>query len=133
MRKILFVLFAIGIIFSCSGQKSSGAAGLYVEVTAKEANELIKSVNPFILDVRTDAEYATGHIPNSTVIPVQILSENLDKLEEYKDMPIFVYCRSGNRSTTASKILIEEGFTKVYNLKNGIGDWQNQGLPIVTD
>lgn len=103
----------------------------YTELSAEQGSELIKNITPFILDVRTSGEYNSGHIPNAALLPVQILSENLSKLESYKYEPIFVYCQSGNRSTVASKILIDAGFTKVYNLRNGVGDWKNRGYSTV--
>lgn len=102
----------------------------YKEVTAKEAFDLIENISPLILDVRTPGEYEAGHIENSILIPVQILRGNLDRIEEYKNEPIFIYCRSGNRSTVASQILIENGFNNIYNLRYGIGDWANRGYKI---
>lgn len=103
----------------------------YQELSAEKSVELINNINPFILDVRTEGEFKSGHIPNASLLPVQILSKNIDQIEKYKNEPIFVYCQSGNRSTVASKILIDEGFTKVYNLRNGIGDWIRRGYPII--
>lgn len=103
----------------------------YQELTATQSLELINNIKPFILDVRTDREYKSGHLENSTLIPVQILNDNLDEIIKYKNEPIFVYCQSGNRSTVASKILIDAGFTNVYNLRGGIGDWRRRGFSII--
>lgn len=102
----------------------------YKELTGEEALKTIKNINPIIIDVRTPEEYEAGHLINSSLLPVQILNENLDKLEQYKNEPILLYCASGNRSTVASKILIDNGFTKVYNLRYGYGDWSRKGLPV---
>ncbi|MGL1893161.1 MAG: rhodanese-like domain-containing protein [Spirochaetaceae bacterium] len=103
----------------------------YIEVTAAEATELIKNISPFILDVRTKGEYESGYIQGAGLLPVQNIADNLDKLEQFKDEPIFVYCQSGNRSTVASKILIDAGFKKIYNLRYGIGDWKKRGFQVV--
>lgn len=105
----------------------------YKEVSASEANDIIKNIDPFILDVRTKGEYKAGHIDNSNLIPVQILSKNVGALEEFKNEPILIYCQSGNRSTVAGKILIDSGFTKIYNLRYGIGDWRSRGFPITKE
>ena len=102
----------------------------YQEITSKEAAELIANIEPFILDVRTDQEYDQGHIAHSELLPVQELASRLGEIFEHKDEPVFVYCRSGNRSTVASKILIDNGFTNVINLRHGILEWQEEGLPI---
>ena len=102
----------------------------YRELSAAGARELMEQTGPFVLDVRTEGEFRGGHLPGAELLPVQILAENLDKLEEYKDSDILVYCASGNRSTVASRLLIDAGFTRVYNLRYGFGDWARKGFPI---
>ena len=130
MKKIVLLIGLIFVMFTTNAEAGKDGDFIYEEITATEASKLIDSSNPFILDVRTEGEFASGHSPEATLIPVQVIGENLDKLEMYKNEPIFIYCRSGNRSTVASKILIEAGFNKIYNLEKGIGDWINSGLPI---
>jgi len=103
----------------------------YKELTADEASEILSNTSPFLLDVRTSGEYDSGHIEGANLLPVQILSENLDKLEQYKNEDILLYCQSGNRSTVAAKILIDAGFTNIYNLRYGIGDWIKKGHSVV--
>ena len=66
-----------------------------------------------ILDVRTKAEYQSGHLRNSINIPVDNLQQNLKKLN--KDKPIITCCASGARSASARSILKSNGFEKVYN------------------
>lgn len=105
--------------------------GNYTEVTAEEAVNLIETINPFILDVRTHGEYEAGHLENAGLVPVQVLSSNIEALKSFKDEPILIYCQSGNRSTVASKILIDEGFKNIYNLRYGIGEWKTKGLKTV--
>ncbi len=78
-----------------------------------------------LLDVRTQAEYDEGHIEGSTLIPVDELEGRISEIEQYENKTVLVYCRSGNRSLTASNILIENGFTKVHNLLGGIGAWNS--------
>ncbi len=103
----------------------------YREVSAEEGAVLIRSVQPLVLDVRTPSEFAQGHLPDAKLIPVQVLQAQIGQLEDHKDKPLFVYCRSGNRSTVAAKMLMDQGFTNVVNLRRGIGNWQSQKLPIV--
>jgi len=106
------------------------SAATYNEVSAAEAAELIANVNPLILDVRTDREFNGGHIKDAILIPVQVMQGRFGELEEYKDRPIFVYCRSGNRSTVASRMLIGQGFTQVTNLRHGVNDWNRSGFEL---
>lgn len=103
----------------------------YTEVSAKDAADMIATRTPLILDVRTPGEYKRGHLKNSVLVPVQVLQQNLDKLAAYKDRDILVYCATGNRSTVASKILIDNGFSRITNLRYGIVDWYKKKYPIV--
>ena len=102
----------------------------YMEVTSEETLQLIKNVNPFILDVRTSGEYKRGHLKDSVNIPVQELQSRLKELGPYKDERILIYCATGNRSTVASKILIDNGFKRIFNMRHGIADWIKKKLPI---
>ena len=102
----------------------------YHEVTAAEAEALIKNVNPIIIDVRTSGEYQSGHLSDSELLPVQVFADNIANLEKFKNEDILLYCASGNRSTVAARMLIDAGFTKVYNLRSGIGDWARKGHPV---
>ena len=103
----------------------------YTEVSAAEAARLIADRAPLILDVRTPGEYKRGRLENAALIPVQILERNLDKLADYKDREILIYCATGNRSTVASKILIDNGFNRIINLRRGIVDWYQRKYPVV--
>ena len=60
-----------------------------------------------------------------------IYLEYLLEIGEHKDQDILIYCASGNRSTVASKILIDAGFKRIYNLRHGIAEWAEKGLPIM--
>lgn len=112
--------------------KSKGAAS-FTELTAEEAAKLIAEKKPFILDVRTPNEYFSGYLKDAYLLPLQQLDERLVEIDKYKDREVLVYCRSGNRSTVASQILIKKGFKKLYNLRPGIGGWLRAGKPVVKE
>ena len=82
-----------------------------------------------ILDVRTTVEYNEGHIENAVNIPVEELETRITELN--KDDEILVYCRTGNRSSSAVEIMDEAGFTKLYHMHEGISIWIDQGHPVV--
>lgn len=103
----------------------------YQALTATEARAVMENLDPLILDVRTPGEFKAGRIEGAKLIPVQVLDRHLASLSEYKDTPVLLYCATGNRSTVAAKILIDNGFKRIFNLKKGIKDWQRQGLPMV--
>lgn len=102
----------------------------YQALSVGETAQLISNINPLILDVRTTFEYANGHLQNSTLIPVQQIQQRLSELSDYKDEHILIYCATGNRSTVAAKILIDNGFTRIYNMREGFHVWAQQGFPV---
>lgn len=106
-------------------------AAQYREVGAQEAAEMIANVDPLILDVRTEREFAAGHLEDAVLIPVQDLQRRLGELSAHKQNPVFVYCATGNRSTVAAKLLVDAGFVRVVNLRRGIAEWNREGLPTV--
>jgi rhodanese-related sulfurtransferase len=103
----------------------------YEDISVQNAyNQMLVDNNITLLDVRTKEEIKSdGALKNHILVPVQILERNLDKLEQYKNSKIFIYCRSGNRSITASRILSNAGF-KSYNIQGGIIEWKKEKLPL---
>jgi len=98
----------------------------YVDVNVSVAKQMIESdPNLTILDVRTQSEYESGHIQNATLIPVTELAGRLGELDKNKE--ILVYCASGGRSATSSQTLVDNGFSKVYNMLGGITAWKSAG------
>ncbi len=103
----------------------------YREVTAQEAAELIAKTEPLVLDVRTPKEYQQGHLESSVLIPLQELQTRWPEIADYRNQDVLIYCATGNRSTVASKILIDSGFKRIVNMRHGIVDWARRGLPFV--
>ncbi len=100
------------------------------EVDCTAALQLVNHKDALVLDVREESEYKLGHILNSTLIPLGKLNERVGELEKYKERPIVVVCRSGNRSGTACAMLGKFGFTQAYNLAGGVTAWQKANLPL---
>ncbi len=118
----LALVTVLVILVSCSGQIT------YTNVTAEETKELVNRREVVLLDVRNVEEYNSGHIPDTLFIPLPELESRLNELDQSDR--ILLYCRSGTRSTQAAIILIENGFTHIYNMKGGITDWKALGFPI---
>lgn len=78
---------------------------------------VINDPQSLIIDVRTEAEFAEGNVPGSINIPLDTVTDNLEKFREYK-VPIVLCCRSGRRSQNAMEWLQAQG---VDNLYNGMG------------
>ncbi len=91
-------------------------------------DKILENPNLFILDVRTAKEIPhDGKIANSVLIPLQVLSQNLNRLDKSKE--IVVYCHTGNRSVTATKLLRDNGFDAV-NMLGGIEAWKRNHLEV---
>ena len=106
-----------GIIFWLAYSKGWILAN-FEFITAKQAQTLLENdQNVTLLDVRTVEEFKTGHLRDAQLIPLSVLEKNLDKID--KSRKVIVYCRTGNRSVAASRILEKNGFVPL-NVKNGI-------------
>ncbi|RSK37467.1 molybdopterin-synthase adenylyltransferase MoeB [Hymenobacter metallilatus] len=94
-------------------------------ISAVELREqLISARPPFLLDVREPQEYASGHLPGATLLPLSALEKGVANLP--KQHPVVVYCRSGRRSTQAvERLQTEFGLTNLLNLEGGMLAWED--------
>ena len=84
-----------------------------------------------VLDLRTADEIAQGKIEGALVIDFYS-PDFLDQVSQIsKDQEIYLYCAVGARSEEAARMLIQQGYTKVYHLQGGIQGWSQEGLPVV--
>lgn len=136
---VILLLLLISIFFF-SMQKKEIPPG-FETVSVEEAREMIEKDEVFILDVRTPAEFNSSHIEGATLIPVtnsggsnlspdQLLEARINEVPRGKK--ILVYCRSGRRSAAASQMLVDAGYTQVYNMGGGINEWIAAGYPVVS-
>jgi rhodanese-related sulfurtransferase len=130
MKKILTAavatLAATLMLTSCS----SGSA---TKVSPKEFADVISDESVVVLDVRTPAEFASGHLPNAININFEGANFKQEVSALDKSTTYAVYCRSGNRSSQAVKVMADAGLTSLYDLDGGIIDWQAAGGQLVTN
>ena len=119
---VLLLLLAITLI-GCGSREDENTAS-YQQITAEEAKTMMEEqADAVILDVREQDEYETGHIPGAVLLPVGTIDEDSAAAAiPEKDSVVLVYCRSGNRSKTASQALADLGYSRVYEF-GGIRDW----------
>jgi uncharacterized membrane protein YdjX (TVP38/TMEM64 family)/rhodanese-related sulfurtransferase len=86
-----------------------------------------------VLDVREASDYAAGHIAGARNIPLPELRNRLAELEDWRDRPVAVVCRTDKRSAQAVRMLSEQGFKEPLLVKEGMQRWQNDGLPLSTE
>ena len=125
MKRILppFLLLLL-LLTGCGGTASNASSeSSYQQISQEEAKEMMDTQEVIILDVREQDEYDSGHIPGAVLLPVgTIEEETAAEVIPEKDSTVLVYCRSGNRSKTASSALAELGYTNIYEF-GGINTW----------
>lgn len=121
MKKLLYIMLATVLLLSGCGGADNG--NTYQQISQEEAKEMMGSQELIILDVREQSEYDSGHIPGAVLLPVGSIDQDTAAVViPDKDSTVLVYCRSGNRSKTASAALAELGYTAVYEF-GGINTW----------
>ena len=120
-------------VSACSSSaptSSSASPATGQHVAASDFATAMKAPGTIVLDVRTPAEYASGHLPSARNVDIEGSGFAAGIAALDKNGTYAVYCRSGNRSGTALEQMSAAGFTHVYDLAGGIGAWQNMGGPM---
>ena len=137
MNKVLMIVLLIGvfILTACGasadssnvGEELTVDGGTYTNISVSELESMLEEKDFTFVNVHIPFE---GDIPNTDLfIQFDQIDQNLDLLPADKDAKIVLYCRSGNMSSTASKTLVDLGYTNVWNLDGGFNEWNAAGLP----
>jgi rhodanese-related sulfurtransferase len=100
------------------------------EISISQAYEKYQK-GVFFLDVRTQAEWDSYHIPNTTLIPLDQLAARENEVPQ--DREVVVVCRSGNRSKTGRDLLSQAGYDQVTSMSGGVNAWRAAGYPVEGD
>ena len=111
---------------------AASAPALGAELDAAGFAAALKRPGTIVLDVRTPAEFAEGHLPGAVNIDVSAADFATRVAALDKTTPYAVYCRYGNRSAAALEVMKGQGFTSAYHLGGGITAWQSAGGEVVT-
>ena len=103
-------------------RRPQGETVINQKISADEAKMMMDAGGVTVVDVRSAAEYAMGHVPGAALVPLDTLAAQAKTALPDLDATLLVYCRSGNRSGAAAKMLKDLGYTKVYDF-GGIMDW----------
>ena len=125
----VIAMTAVLILTGCGSSaddKTVGDKKTYRQVSPEEAAAMMEEETDYIiLDVRTQEEYETAHIPGAICIPNETIGTgDIPELPD-KDQLILVYCRSGNRSKQASEKLAKQGYTNIVEF-GGINSWTGE-------
>lgn len=133
MRQITAIIILILFFTGCSNsQPNQKEAEIFLKnINATEFKKLVDAGNGITLDVRAPEEIADGYINNASI--VNYYDEDFEKKINLipKDKEIYIYCKSGGRSSEAAEILQKNGFNRIYQLENGIIEWEEMGYPLV--
>lgn len=119
--KILFLCFFVLFLSLGCSTSSVERNKEVVPITTESVFSMIDQEDVYIIDVREDYEYASGHIKNAYNIPLSNIHE-IQKLFIELDSTIIVYCRTGVRSRKAAEILLDLGYQNVFDM-GGIDMW----------
>lgn len=123
-RRFLVILMTVLLLSGCRTAQTN--TNTYRQISTQEAiNLMTEETGYMILDVRTEAEYETGHIPGAICVPNETIgTEEISKLPD-KNQLILVYCRSGNRSKQAAQKLADQGYANIVEF-GGINSWTGE-------
>ena len=125
MNTLNSLMIAIGLLMVgplANGQQSTTVKEVITVTEVKDA--MSESDEILLLDVRTPEEYSEGHLPKATNI--DFLSDDFQQKvgDLPRDEPVYLYCRSGNRSAKAANLLQEMGFKEIYDMEGGYLAWE---------
>ena len=126
----MILLFIGGCSLRGQVLDGDGMVNSYKQISQEEAAQMMEEDDGHVIvDVRTEEEYSSGHIPGAICIPNETIYKDRPSALPDLDQVILVYCRSGNRSKQASEKLAAIGYKNVYEF-GGINSWTGE---IVTD
>lgn len=119
MKKLIIILGCLVLVTGCKSNEKIDVSKISHDdvISCEEKDTILNSFDKaYLIDVRTEIEYDSGHLDNAININVENIEDIKNNTEIDTDTPIIVYCRSGSRSATAAKKLKEFGYTNVYDL-----------------
>ena len=125
----LFVALGVILFLLAVGPISQQMYGIK-NANAAQTVQLLNRENAVVVDVCEPKEFSAGHVPNAINLPLSSLKDRLRDLDKYKNKPVIVSCRSGNRSLKGAVILRKHGFPTVYNLAGGLQAGERDNLPV---
>mgnify|MGYP001549244336 CR=1 FL=1 len=123
---IALVVVVVMVIANEAAMFTTGGTSLIPQM----AVNLYNQKDALFIDTRSDADYDKGHIADAVHFPASYAEERLDTLEKHKQKPLILYSQNGMDIQSTIKLLKNNGFDEVYELKGGLSAWVSDNMPI---
>jgi rhodanese-related sulfurtransferase len=127
MKKVFALIASALLLAGCSSSSNA------IDLSVTEFSAKVAEAGVITLDVRTPSEFAEGFIEGARLIDFQSGNFENEIAALDKNATYAVYCRSGNRSGQAVKVMQDAGFSNIFNMNGGVIEWANAGLPLVNN
>jgi len=133
MKRIILIFLSMLVLAACQSKPVTGAAvalanGSYNNVTADELNSMLH--NKDFVFVNVHIPFAGNISGTDLSVPYDEIEQNLSQLPSDKNAKIVLYCRSGRMSEIAAEKLVGLGYTNIWNLQDGMLDWEQAGYKL---
>jgi rhodanese-related sulfurtransferase len=126
---IMLVMIFVVILLALVGGEVSRLFRGYKELSPAGLTLLINRESPLLVDLSSNQDFEKSHIAGARHVPLSQFDPENKELAKVREMPVAVYCKSGNTSAQAASRLVKAGFKQVYWLGGGLGAWQQADLP----
>jgi rhodanese-related sulfurtransferase len=125
----LLVMLFVGLLLALIGGEVARMFRGYRELTPAALTQLINRQNALVVDLSSVADFEKGHIAGARNVLMSQFDPENKELAKVRELPIAVYCKSGNASSQAAARLVKAGFKHVYWLGGGLAAWRQADLP----
>ena len=101
------------------------------EMSPMQATRFMNNENAVVIDVSEATDFEKGHIKTAINVPIKEFETRLSELKKYSDKAVLTYCRSGQQSIRACKLLKKSNFSNVHNISGGLRNWTEANLPTI--
>lgn len=127
----LLVMLLVALLFILISNEVSGLFRGYKSLTPGGLTQLVNRNDALLIDMSSKQDFDQGHIVGAKHVPQSQFDPESKDLLKVKELPVAMYCKTGQTSATAAARLVKAGFKNVYWLDGGLAAWRQADLPVV--